>query len=335
MLKNTLTSFMFLLGCCTILLGQDIQFTQFYNNVLYSNPAFAGSYHHARFILHERIQWPGLEAKYLTSMISFDTHFNKYNSGIGIYGIHDQQGNSIMNSSEIQGIYSYEVYTLNNALAIRMGGQIGYINRSLDYSKLLFPDQVDINGVNGVASSIDRNNQSINFMDISTGFIAYTNQVWIGYSIHHLNEPNQSFINDNSFLPQKHTFIIGYKYNLKSKLHQNLQQSITPSFHYKTQGKSDQSDMGLFYTINKYNLGIWYRGIPFFKNYNKNINNESLALLVGYKFGLINLSYSYDYIVSELNTALPYGAHELNVTFYPSLIPKSNKPVKTLPCPKF
>src|SRR3712207_3878608 len=79
------------LGNITIINAQDIQFSQFYSNVLYLNPALCGNAHALRGIGHQRVQWPSLDAKYLTSSLSIDNYFSKTNSAIGIMFLKDWQ----------------------------------------------------------------------------------------------------------------------------------------------------------------------------------------------------------------------------------------------------
>ncbi|MEY5050043.1 MAG: hypothetical protein RLZZ175_3411, partial [Bacteroidota bacterium] len=289
--------------------AQDIQFSQFYTNTIYSNPAFAGSAHQTRLMLHERIQWPGNDAKFITSFASIDGYLAKRNLGIGAYVLNDIQGNGNIRSNEFQGLLSYELATFNNKCIIRFGGQLGIVNRTLDYTKLIFPEQITQDGINSNLSNFE-NNQSTNFIDMSFGGLVFTNNFWFGYSMHHLNEPNQSFIKDESILPIKQIYILGYKIVNKSKEKTGDLSSFTPTIHYKTQGKSDQVDAGIFYSHSSLMLGLWYRCIPIIKHYKDNPNNESLIFLLGYKFGFINISYSYDSVISELTKASPYGAHE-------------------------
>src|ERR1700744_707978 len=78
--------------------GQDIQFSQFYSNVLYINPAFAGSAHATRAILHNRLQWTGLNAKYITSSATVDHYFEKINSGVGLLVLRDVEGSNTLSS---------------------------------------------------------------------------------------------------------------------------------------------------------------------------------------------------------------------------------------------
>src|SRR6478736_5086520 len=82
-------------------LSQDIQFSQFYNAQLYQNPGFAGAAHLPRATSHSRIQWPALDAKYITSLVSFDGFSSKFNSGFGGYVLKDWQGGSKLTSTEV------------------------------------------------------------------------------------------------------------------------------------------------------------------------------------------------------------------------------------------
>lgn len=54
--------------------AQDPEFTQFYANPLYLNPAFAGSQRCPRVALNYRNQWPALSGTFVTSSASYDQH---------------------------------------------------------------------------------------------------------------------------------------------------------------------------------------------------------------------------------------------------------------------
>src|SRR5690349_19985497 len=89
--------------------SQDIQYSQFYANVLYLNPAFAGNAHALRGIFHQRLQWPALDAKYITSHLSVDNYFTKANSGLGLMVYKDWQGSNTIASLEGALQYAYEL----------------------------------------------------------------------------------------------------------------------------------------------------------------------------------------------------------------------------------
>ena len=89
--------------------AQDPTFTQFYANPLYLNPAFAGSNGCPRFALNYRNEWPSLSGNYVTYSASYDQYFKNISGGIGVIGLHDQQGQGTIYTSMIGLIYSYHL----------------------------------------------------------------------------------------------------------------------------------------------------------------------------------------------------------------------------------
>ena len=63
--------------------AQDPQFTQFYANPLYLNPAFAGTARCPRICMNYRNQWADLSGRYVTYSASYDMHVNALGGGIG------------------------------------------------------------------------------------------------------------------------------------------------------------------------------------------------------------------------------------------------------------
>jgi type IX secretion system PorP/SprF family membrane protein len=320
--------------------AQDIQFSQFYANVLYLNPAFAGSAHSARAIAHQRLQWPGLEARYTTSGVSIDNYFNKMGGGVGLMVLKDWQGTKRISSTEIRMQYAHEIH-LTPALSARVGAELNYINRYLNYSYLTFPDQFNDDGFTNTQTKEPFGTSQKSFMDIGAGGMLYSEYFWVGFATHHINTPDQSFYGSGSKLPAKFSFIGGYKFMIRKGKTTGDKPSdedvyVTPTVHYKSQGKSDQLDVGVYGLYHRLLIGGWYRGIPLLKHYRPGIqNNESVVFLVGYKVHPISISYSYDTTVSELTRAGTRGAHELNITYLYQWPPKRRKPYRKLPCPTF
>jgi type IX secretion system PorP/SprF family membrane protein len=318
--------------------AQDIQFSQFYNVPLYVSPAFAGSAHAFRAIADQRLQWVrGNTGKYITSLVSIDGFFPKYKSGVGLMVLQDYQGAGAISSTEVDLQYAYEI-NLNSNYTFRPGLQASYMTRAFDYVNALYTHQFNDNGFLGPDGSII---PSAKFVDLSSGGILYSDHAWLGFTAHHLNTPNQSFKGSGhaSNLPVKYSFTAGYKIRLGSRRYAGAGNepkliSITPTAHYKSQGKSDQFDIGLYGMYDQALIGFWYRGIPF-KKYASNLqNNESIVVLIGWRYNSFCLSYSYDFTISKLSNARTGGSHELNLTFIKSG-KKKLKPMKRLPCPSF
>src|SRR5690606_27230107 len=72
--------------------AQDPQFTQFYANPLYLNPAFAGTARCPRVVMNYRNQWPALTGTFVTTSASYDQHVDGMMGGLGRLVTHDQAG---------------------------------------------------------------------------------------------------------------------------------------------------------------------------------------------------------------------------------------------------
>jgi type IX secretion system PorP/SprF family membrane protein len=319
--------------------GQDIQYSQFYANVLYLNPAFAGSAHGLRGVAQQRLQWPALDAKYISSNVSIDYYVRKTRSGIGLMFLKDWQGSNTISTTEGSLLLSQEV-ALSSHHFLRAGAQATYASRFINYSILTFPDQFNDDGPLNINSQEPFGSAKVKYWDFSVGTMFYSEKYWLGLSAHHINTPNQSFYGNGSPLPVKWAVIAGYKIvllnnNALSKISSDNEIYITPTAHYKFQGKNDQVDVGIYALYYRLILGAWYRGIPLLKQYKKDIqNNESMVVLGGWKINNLRMSYSYDFTVSKLAKARTGGSHEINVTYVVE-IQKKRKIMKKLPCPDF
>ncbi|MES2731925.1 MAG: type IX secretion system membrane protein PorP/SprF [Bacteroidota bacterium] len=324
--------------------AQDPQFSQFYANPLYLNPALTGATDDSRIILNHRIQWPKLEATYRTSSFTIDHNFDKYNSGAGLLVTRDDISGSGLGSTDIGGFYSYNL-KLSQKLNFRAGFQGSFITRSIDYSKFIFNDQLSDWGPNGLATTEHFETDNKSFVDLSSGGLFYSDKYWVGFSAHHLNRPNQNFISsDISRLPIKWSVHAGYKFTLgkaasrTKEIEKESEKSVILCTNYKAQGEFDQFDVGIYTNYNGFVLGGWYRGLPI-KPYQKGMNNnESIVVLTGFRYKGFNFGYSYDFTVSQLASATG-GSHEISIAFDFATGKQGKKKlagrIRRLPCPQF
>ncbi|MBX7095951.1 MAG: type IX secretion system membrane protein PorP/SprF, partial [Flavobacteriales bacterium] len=77
--------------------AQDPEFTQFFSNPLYLNPAFAGSKRCPRITLNYRNQWPALSGTFVTTSASYDQHVESIYGGIGLLVTNDKAGEGTLN----------------------------------------------------------------------------------------------------------------------------------------------------------------------------------------------------------------------------------------------
>lgn len=339
MFKNILLGIALL--CALGSYAQDPQLSQYYNAPLYLNPAFTGAGLDTRAGVNYRLQWPGLGDPYKAFSAWIDHDFYKKRSGLGFLIKRDIQGSTKLRSTEISALYSYQI-NVTDVWTVKAALQGGIGIRDFDFSKAIFGDQLANDGLTGTTTTdpLAAAAKSYIYPDISVGTIAYNRNLWLGFSAHHINRPDQSFTNiEKSRLPIKWSVIGGYKILLQERQiawgAPVLETSITPTFLYKTQGTADQLDLGVYLTHHPVMAGVWYRGLPV-KKYGSGVSNsESIVLMAGLIHKGFTFCYSFDMVVSQLSS-LSGGAHEISL-LYQWQTDKSNRKGKKghrpMPCP--
>lgn len=326
-------------------LAQDPQYSQYYAAPLYLNPAMAGGELTGRVGFNYRNQWPSIDAQFTTFSAYYDTYLPDYNSGIGIHVMQDTEGAAKLRSTTISALYSYELKLGDNSY-FRPGFQASYIRREIGfYENLVFANQInpsDPFGPTLPGTDIPGLGDPIGMLSLSVGGLFFTENLWAGFSAHHVNEPNQSFIDGVSPLPMKLSFHAGYRISLSEGsmrgdfTHIRKQRSLTPTINYKRQGPFEQLDLGAYLSLEPIVFGLWYRGLPY-KPVENQSNRDAIVMMVGLNLlSGLNIGYSFDYTVSQLGIQSG-GAHELSLSW---TLPNKyqGKPSRRdtiLPCPKF
>lgn len=333
-MKRVIQFFFFFLAFHTSnLWGQDMHFTQFYSSSLYLNPAFAGAEVCGRVSTTYRNQWPGVSTAYRSYLLGGDHYIPDYHVGVGLLFGTDAAGSGDLKTTSISPLIAYEA-KMTRELIIRFGVQPGIGIHSISFNKLLFGDQI---ARGGNVATIEDQTHSRTYFDIGAGMLAYTKDFWLGTSLYHLNKPNESLIpGSQSVLPIRYTVHGGYSYALNEDEKEEFKRrSIAAAFNYRGQADFDQFDLGAYYMQYVFNLGIWYRGIPFLKSYKPGYsNNDAIALILGFKTERLNIGYSYDFTISKLAGATS-GAHEVTLSYQLCKLTKKKKKRIVVPCPKF
>ena len=316
--------------------AQDPQFSQFYAAPLYLNPSFAGTTDQHRIAINHRLQWPSLPNAYSTYAFSYDYNLPELNSGLGILATTDKAGSGDLRATNIGVIYSYKINLMNKWI-VSPSVHASYGLRDLNFNKLVFGDQFDF--ANEQAPTLDPALSKLrgsSYFDFGTGLLAYNETMWAGVSVYHINEPDQSLIDEVSEIPMKISIHGGMRIPLyKGPFKDKKISSIAPSFVYKRQGEFDQLDVGMHFHYNPVMLGVWYRGIPVRQNAADNINQDAISVLMGLKFDKFDLGYSYDITTSGIGAATG-GSHEISLVYQFSLETLNKiKPQKRIPCPTF
>ncbi|WKN40545.1 PorP/SprF family type IX secretion system membrane protein [Tunicatimonas pelagia] len=319
--------------------AQDPQFTQYYSAPIYLNPAFTGATRQHRAAINYRNHWSSLPRAFVTYAFSYDYNIKDSPSSVGLIAVNDRAGTASLQSTSIGATYSYRI-PITNGLQAVPSLQVGYTMQSLDYSKLVFADQLQFGNPN--APSTDpalRNLENVNHFDFATGVLVYNKRFWGGVAVHHLNRPNQSVLEEESMLPMRFSVHAGYKIPIDLGPFRNrMASSINPSFQYRQQGRFNQLDVGLSYFYRMLMLGVWYRGLPIQQDMPRTINHDALAVAFGVSINGFSFGYSYDLTVSKLGPASSGGSHEISLALQFSTKAKPGKvsrKVKQNPCPAF
>ncbi|AEV96606.1 hypothetical protein A4D02_20790 [Niastella koreensis] len=263
--------------------AQDPVFSQPFLSPVYLNPAATGAGEYdLRFSAMYRRQWWSIPSQISYSAVSVDKYLPSLHGGFGLLGTHSTEG--YLKKTGIYGSYSYTICsgTLSPAENgdephwFASGGiQFGMVQRRIDYSKLVFADQLSADGI--IPGSVTSADKAVNsgkwYPDFAAGlFFNYNwndnNRLLLGGSAHHVNRPDESLTNSadsfRSQLPVRWSGNAMYTYT-------NSDQTWSYSLAgiYYAQAKQNSFQVGGEITQNEYDisLGVWYRGSINFQHY--------------------------------------------------------------------
>jgi type IX secretion system PorP/SprF family membrane protein len=319
-MKRSLLIGVFLLS--SFMVGaQDIQYSQYYANPIYLNPAFTGSTGMTRAGVNFRNQWPAMDATFIAYTAYFDHFEERINSGFGLIIQGAQESFTQTSLNEIGLVYSYRL-KLSERSYIQAGAQGSLVARDALFDRVVLGTQLDIDTglIIGEPGGAFEGDSQIRSADVHAGLLYYGEKAWFGVSAFHLLGPEISYLVDNSNkLPVKYSLHGGYRIDLApgdiNDYFNNTDQerSLALGFNYKKQGQFSQLDLGAEFFFEPLVLGMWYRGLP--SKYSLP-NNESLVFLLGVNIPMgIDLGYSYDYPISKLGLSSSGGAHELSFRY--------------------
>jgi type IX secretion system PorP/SprF family membrane protein len=301
------------------LFAQDAEFSQFYANTLYLNPAFAGTNNCPRVALNYRNQWTSISGSYTTSSFSYDQEVKDL-GGIGLLVTHDVAAKTI-STLNVSGIYA-KGFSINRVISIRVGFQATYFQKSLDFNKLTFGDMIDpkrgfVYKTNEVFEGDKKSG-----IDFSGGAILYSDIFYAGIAAHHVTEPQESLIeSEKSPLPIKLTAHVGAMLDLPGDRYTSERVKLSPNILFRQQGTFQQLNIGLYIIKGAFWGGVWYR------------NEDSFIVLAGFKTSTFKVGYSYDVTTSKL-TLSSGGTHEISLGINFPCKPKKRS-VRPLSCPSF
>ncbi len=327
-MKRIIVLCIFIILQIGIVKGQETQFSQFYANPLYLAPSFAGAHDGDRATASFRDQWPSFSNAFISYAFGYDHYFPRLKSGVGLLFFREQAGSGNLATTNIGLLYSYNVH-LTDKWQFRPGLHFMYTQRSLDFNSLTFGDELINDDQGGTIEAPPLERKSA--IDASGSLLFYSAKYWVGFTMDHILQPNRSLVGGVSKDPYKFSFFGGAKIPILRRYNKPSGQSLSPAYLFKYQDVNSQLDIGLYWYQMPLVLGVWYRGIPVFKD---NASNDAIAFLVGYKLDQFNFGYSYDFTISQL-VGFSGGSHEISVSilFNQGLTDREKR--RPIPCPTF
>ena len=293
----------------------DSQLSNYWAAPGYYNPAAIAQTDSLDIIAINRMQWVGITHAPVTTVVLAGMPYQLFGRrhGFGITMYNDKQG--LFSSNVISGQYSYKLKVLKGELGIGIQG--GYITEKFDGSGIKIPKNDD---------DFDPNDEAIpgsevngNSIDASLGVFYSNKKFYAGLSATHLLSPKLE-LNENSVLeiPRTYYFTAGYNIQLNNPLLE-----LRPSILVKTM------ELSSFYveadTLVPVTKGNTFKGmlsqtqldISMRMIYNNTFwggiswrKQDAVVVMLGGKFKMIELGYSYDYPISAIRKE-SWGSHEL------------------------
>jgi type IX secretion system PorP/SprF family membrane protein len=271
---------------------QDPMYTQYMNNPIVVNPAFAGSRGVGNLTGVFRKQWLGINGSPATSSISYNAPIKGYDIGFGTNLLYDALGPVTQTGLYLD--YSYQIrFNEKSTLALGLKGGFNYYY--VNYSGLNY---------DGPDDDIDQlENESLFLPNFGVGAYYFTDKLYLGLSVPKLIrnslEKGKNTV-EGLTREEWHFFLMGgYVFNLSKAI------DLKPSFIARYSAGAPLS-LELTATLMLYDkvwLGAMYRV------------GESFGGLVNWQITpKLNVGYSYDLTHTEIR-AFSKGSHEITLNY--------------------
>ena len=325
--------------------SQDANYTQFYNNPVYFNPATAGIEDGMNIRTSYRKLWPSIGDGFNSYMLSVDIAEPAVGGGLGLIMHSGDEGAGKIRENSFGAMYSYRMPVIKRKFYIQMGLQASAVSKRLKQDGYVFSDQLDpIYGDVYTSDYHGVSNDRVLYPDFNAGIAGKFNigefnngnprtTHIVGFSASHITRPDESFIGvESSRKPVKivahynSVIPLRWGYTNEKKL------SLAPGIVYENQAVFETFSMGLNFMLDPVYFGLWSRSRKVIESGD---NYNAAIVLLGIKTSInpeleLDIGYSYDITVSKLSKATA-GAHEITLSMAfdtQTLFPSKNRSLK-------
>ncbi len=321
-------------SCLLPLSAQDPMYSQFTHNPIYYNAAYTGISEGLRVRTSIRKQWPNLPGEYRSTNFNMDFASRGIPGagGIGLMFDKHTAGSGYYERTKIGIPVSVRIPLYENLL-VQLGVMPAIVQKKLDWSKLVFVDQLDPRFGNIYPTAFTAPTDSkITYPDVDLGLLfrwvgyGYGGKEYVvttGFAVHHVFSPNESFYDSQEAnLPRKFVITIdaiiqnevrGRGFNSRTNTHKDFK--INPGFIFEKQQDFRTFSIGLNVYKSSMYAGFWYRNDDF-----DFAQSNSLVVMAGISAALneetrVKIMYSYDMLLNESYARSAGGTHEISLIF--------------------
>lgn len=313
-MKRTLFIVTVLLTSFGQIRAQAPQFSQFFTNPIFQNPALAGDAGAPRLIMNYRNQWPSVGTPFQTSAVSFDTYAEDTQVGLGVQALYDRRGGA-MGSTHLAGQVSRLFYLdANRYLRFTPGVQAAWVSNRWNSDNLTFVSQfIDPGGLpDPLAKPGFTDNYAVFSSGIRFDYDPQTNHeafYWAGVSFHNMG------YRDNDWLRERWGLQMGAQFPLDVSIFGNgygsdldRNSALSIAMQLRRQGMNKQMDLGANVIFSPLIVGAWYRGL-----FTGPKRRDAIVATIGWARDNILFQAGYDLTISSLGTET--GAFELSIWY--------------------
>jgi type IX secretion system PorP/SprF family membrane protein len=251
-----------------------------------------------------------------------DVQSARLSSGLGVTAYRDVQARTLQ-TNYVSASYAY-IARISKNINLHIGVNGAFVNKALDRSRLIFTDQLDPEvGVVPGSSSTNIVLRKVNYFDLDAGILLrfrydiYERPVHnsLGFAVHHLTRPDESFENISTKVPMRFTVHYGSIFPIsRSRNKRNIDFYLSPVFKFDFMEKLRVYNAGTYVTFKPMYVGVMYQlnkyklssthGIIFAGGVDWDLGRENLMTL--------NVGYSYQMDFTGVTTK-SHGQHEVTM----------------------
>jgi type IX secretion system PorP/SprF family membrane protein len=321
MLERLLKIFLIIVFIPAECFGQNNYPWPGYQLMMINNPALSGSEGDGVLRMSYLNYYPGNNFNLHSVYLSYDSYFPVLHGGAGFYLSDDYQGGIV---NDLRGGISYSYFLqAGKDLFINAGLCGSFYHRGYNFDKAVLPDQINPLGIVSFPSSESLAASGQTAFDISAGFLFITGNIFGGFSINHLTEPDLSSAG-SSDERLKRKFLLHLSGDFSLKKVKNLR--IQPQFFMGLQNGYLSGGAGAAMAVNYLSINALLLS--------DNADNLNLQAGFSFKTGRLSIFYNYRFNILSGNKLMPLSLlHQTGVAISLNNVEKRNL-IKTINLPK-